>query len=684
VAVLAIGIAALGAILYYASTVDGRGPTVVDISLTQHLADDARQALTTTSIEVDFSEPVEHGAAESAFAINPAVDGAFSWSAATLTFTPTARLPLRTSFAVSIGAGIRDRAGNLMTLAPEPFEFETVGNPTVVASDPPDAAGEVALDAPIAIQFSTLMDTASVEAAVRLAPSTEVTLRWGREKLTITPVAGWDPDRRYALTIGIGARDQAGTPLEQAFRLSFTTVAAGLATETIVPADGVAGVSVDTPIAVVFDQALDPQSVGDDILTIDPDVPGSLDVVAAPGAAGLQDSSARILRLQPSGPLDPNTTYQVTLGPGLRGADGAVMPAGLSWSFTTGAPSATISNQIVFLSDRAGIANLWAMNPDGSNQRQLSAELSPVTSYSVAPDGRAFITGDGAVITWQRADGGARRNLTDPGVLEFDAAYSPDGASITFGRADRALGSGLGLWMRDADGSDPRPIALPQAGLASPTPSPSGPVPLLRAPRLSPDGTGLAFVDEAGTVGILDLELQQLASAPFVALSEPIWLPDGSGVIVNGLPAGSGIAPVPPRPGAPVPLLDPASRSLAPGLVAALHVVRLDRFATSVRATGFGSGASQPAADPEGGFAFIRLAGAELGSGALWVAPTLDATGHEVSLPPTVRGSSPAFAPEPGSLVLSQVRPGGIWLVEVASGSVQRLTVDGWLPRWLP
>ena len=40
----------------------------------------------------------------------------------------------------------------------------------------------------------------------------------------------------------------------------------------------------------------------------------------------------------------------------------------------------------------------------------------------------------------------------------------------------------------------------------------------------TPDGTAIAFVDEAGKVGILDLELQQVASAPFVALSEPLYV----------------------------------------------------------------------------------------------------------------------------------------------------------------
>ena len=676
--------AALGGILYYASTVDARGPTVVAISLTQHLVDDPEQALTTTSIEVNFSEPVEHAPAQAAFAISPAVDGAFSWSATSLTFTPTGRLPLRTEFEVTIGPGVRDRAGNAMPGTPEPFQFETVGNPIIVASEPADAAVGVALDAPIVVDFSTLMDTASVELSIRLAPTTEVSLRWSRERLTIVPLGAWGAGGDYSLTIGIGARDQAGTPLAEPFRLSFTTVAAGLEVETVVPAGGVAGISVVTPIALVFDQALDTASVDDDILTIAPEVAGSLDVVPAPGAAGMRNGAARVLRFQPSGPLDPNTTYEVTLGPGLRGADGAGMPSGLSWTFTTGAPSATLSNQILFLSGRAGIANLWAMNPDGSNQRQLSAELSPVTGYAVAPDGRAFITEDGAAITWQQADGAPGQRLTEPGVVEFDAAFSPDGAAITFGRADPLLGSGLGLWMRDADGSDPRPIELPSAPFGSPLPSTSEPAPLLRAPRMSPDGTAIAFVDEAGKVGILDLELQQVASAPFVALSEPLWLQDGSGVIVAGLLAGPEREPLPARPGAPVPTLDPEARSLGIGDIAALRIVRLDRFATSVKATGFGSGAARPAVDPNGGFAFIRLAGDEVGSGRLWAASALDDAGEEILVPATARPGSLAFAPEPGSLVIGQAEPGGIWLMDVATGSARRLSADGWLPRWLP
>lgn len=691
-AVIGLGLAMLVAILYYASTVDGQPPAVLRIALTQRLAGDAETALTTSSIEVDFSEPVETATAEAAFAISPAVRGSFSWSSASLTFTPAARLPLRTRFAVTVAGGVRDRAGNEMAAGPPAFSFTTVGNPSVVQSAPAEAESDVALDGPIVLDFSTLMDTASVERALRLAPATEVRLRWSRERLTIVPLAPLDPDRRYTVTIGVGALDQAGTPLGAPFTLTFRTVLSSLRADTLVPADGVAGVAGNSPIAIVFDRALDPASVHDDLLTIEPAVAGSLDVIVAPGAAGMADPEQRMLRFRPSGAFEPNTTYDVTLRPGLLGTDGAGLPAAVTWSFTTGAPTETLSNQVVFISDRAGIANLWAMNPDGTNQRQLSAELSPVIDYTVAPNGRAFVVGDGAAIVWQRADGSARRVLTDAGTVEFDPAYSPDGGTLVFGRADPTLGSGLGLWMRDGDGSDPRPVELPPGASVAPSPSPPLPVPLLRAPRISPDGTAIAYVDDAGSVSILDLATQVVSTAPFLAEFEPIWLPDSSGVLVSGRTTASGAAPPAYRPRSPVPRLDPASFGLDATQVAALRVVRLDRGAATVQSTAFGRGAARPTVAAGGRIAYLKLAAAGAAAGSPWVTDTLDSGGEPVTGDPGTMAGSIAFTPEGDAIVITRIgatdevpgQAGGVWLVSLERGGARQLSTNGWLPRWLP
>ena len=107
---LAIGLVLLGGILFVATTVDGRPPEVERIGLTHHLLFDEAVALTTTSIQVVFSEGVDHPSAEATFRIDPGVEGAFSWNANTRVFTPEERLPLETDFLAAIQPGARPPA----------------------------------------------------------------------------------------------------------------------------------------------------------------------------------------------------------------------------------------------------------------------------------------------------------------------------------------------------------------------------------------------------------------------------------------------------------------------------------------------------------------------------------------------------------------------------------------------
>jgi hypothetical protein len=699
-AVFGVGAAILVGILYYASTVDARPPLVLSIGVTQHLSTDSAVALTTTSIEVVFSEPVQPFTAESAFRISPATRGAFSWSGTQMTFTPAARLPLQSAFKVRIEAGVRDRAGNSMAAPSTLFSFETVGNPSVVASDPADGDQQVALDTQIQIDFSTLMDTASVDRALVILPSIQTRLRWSGERLSIEPFAALQPNQQYLVRLTTSARDQAGTPLQQEFTLSFQTVRESLSAVTLVPADQVEGVASTTPIAVIFDRPLDPSSISGSMLTITPAVAGSLDAVAAPGAAGLANGGPRILRFQPSGPLRSNTTYDVHLAPGLRGADGVRLASELSWTFTTGAPVTTLSNQIVFLSDRAGVANLWAMNTDGTNQRQLSAELSPVTDYAIAPDGRSFIVGDGAVLVLERADTSNRRLLTEAGTIEFDPAFSPDGDTIVFGRADPAMGSGLGLWTRTADGGDPRAVQLPAPASPSPMATPSAVasgspaavrVPLLRAPRYSPDGTALAFVGEAGTLEILNLASGRVMATSAFVVTPPVWLPDSSALVASALPIG----PASPTRqleahSAPAPL-DPAALPLSADELRSLRVVRVEAAGGVVTTLPLTAGATRPAVDADGRISYVTLDAGDNRAGRLWLSNAGGTTSVELLRTDQGSEATTVFAPERGTLVVARAAPApsartlaGVWLVDVSSGVGSQLVADGWQPRWLP
>ena len=683
-AVIALGVALLAVVLYFASTVDGRPPAVGEYRLTQSLSTDAGVALTTTSIEVEFSEEVDHAAAQDAFSIEPDVSGAFSWSGSTMIFTPEVSLPLETAFSVRIATGIPDLAGNRMTDPAAAFDFRTVGPPRVIGVDPPDGSIDVALEAPILVTFSTLMDTTTAEAAISLRPAVPVQLAWRQEVLEITPLEPLEPDRRYELTVDTDATDQGGTPLAERSRTTFTTVAAGFVVDRVVPADAVEGIAVGTSIAVQLDGEIDPASVGDESLRITPDVAGTLNIVAPDGAAGLLDPAARVLRFTPSGPLPPNTTFSVTLASGLRSIDGRVLARDLTWSFTTGAPLPTLANQVLFLSDRSGVANLWAMNPDGSNERQLSSEMSPITAYAAAPDGRAFVVGDGMRLVAQRADGGDRRLLTDAGVLEFDPAFAPDGSALLFGRADPATGSSLGIWRRAGLSGAAERIDLAPDVEASPTPDPASdpPVPLLRAPRYAPDSGRIAWVDLAGSVVILDVATDDRQRVPFAALEPPTWLPERGGLVASGVPAED--APRwQPAPNAPVAPLDVATAG--GDAVGELQLMRITETGQMLPLDA-GTGGARVAAGAAGRIAFVRLSAAGR-AGTLWITNRALSTATR-AIEGDDRIAHAAFAPDPDLLVIERVTadgsPGGLWQLNEANGRLTQLSEDGSQPRFLP
>jgi hypothetical protein len=679
-AVIGVGGVVLAGVLYVASTVDARPPEVLAISVTQPVADDPQLALINTSIEVAFSEPVEPASATDALRIAPAVEGTTSWSGSTLIFTPADPLELETSYVVEVDPSVRDLNGNRMEESPEPFAFVTAGRPTLVEAEPADGSDEVPLDAAIRLVFSTLMDTASVEAELRIEPALAHELRWSGEALEIVPTEPLEPDRDYRVTIGADAADAAGVALGEGAGIAFRTVAAGLTIQTVIPADGVDGIAAATAIALVFDRPIDPDSLDPAMLVIEPDVAGTLEVVPLPGevlAGDDAEGSGRMLRFTPSGPLPPNTTFAVELGPGLTATSGGELAEATSWTFTTGAPASTISNQITFLTDRAGIPNVWAMNPDGTGQRQLSAELSAVVDYAIAPDGSSLVVGDGRRLVFLRTDTGERRVLTEEGTWEFDPAFAPNGQVLAFGRADAETGEGLGLWSWEVGGGAPTSIEIPDDLLdgddddrddeASASPDPDAPG-LLRAPRFAPDGQALAFVDAEGSVGILELPAARFTRIAFRAAAPPSWLPDASAILVTGVADGALDAP---SVEAPVLPLRPGDED---------EPFRIGRSATEIDETVFASGWHVLAISPSGLIAFADA------NGRLGLTDSLETVGPERLLDgdPVV---DVAFAPGEESLAVAvriasdATRIDG---VELANERREPLAEAGERPRWQP
>lgn len=673
-AVVGIGAMVLAGVLYLASTVDGRPPTVVGVALTQTLPDEPTIGLTTTSLEVTFTEAVDQASAAEALSIEPAVEGSVSWSGTVMIFTPREPLSLATSYEVSVAAGVRDSAGNRMTDPPPPFVFETTGPPEVVETEPADGATDVALEAPIALRFSTLMDTASVEAALRLRPAFAHEVRWSGQLLELVPTEPLRPESDYRVEIGDDAFDVSGVALGEPVSLSFRTLAPGLDLSLLVPSNGTDGIAQTSPIAAFFDRPIDPDSLSDDVLTITPAVAGSIDLVDELGNEPADPEDGRVLRFTPSGPLPANTTFEVVLASGVTGVGGGGLAEPVSWTFTTGAPHTTLSNQITFLTDRAGVANLWAMNVDGTAAHQLSTELTAVLDYAVSPDGNSFVVGDGRRLVMVDANGSNRRVLTEEGLLEFDPTYAPNGQRLAFARADAVTGLGLGIWERPIPGDAAR-IEIPrQAGPAASASAPSDPDQVgdwLRAPRYAPDGEALAFVDPAGFVGIVELTSGTVRMVEYDAQAPPLWLPDGSAVLVTGRPVEQtlDVAPL----ATPVGPLEP-DRGATVGL--------LGRSGIGVEETGFGTDTTAAAVAADGRIAYLRA------DGSLRITDDVGEPGRVPTVLSGERIGAAAFAPGEDALVAvilgTNQEEGSIERVELDGNVRDVLANDGWRPRWLP
>ncbi|UCE74662.1 MAG: Ig-like domain-containing protein, partial [Methanomassiliicoccales archaeon] len=78
----------------------------------------------------------------------------------------------------------------------------------------------------LTITFSEPMDHTSVENAITVSPDMTIkNFSWTGNRLTITFDSELDPDTKYTVTVGTGAKDEAGNALEEPYTTEFTTKA---------------------------------------------------------------------------------------------------------------------------------------------------------------------------------------------------------------------------------------------------------------------------------------------------------------------------------------------------------------------------------------------------------------------------------------------------------------------------
>ncbi|MFN2530175.1 MAG: protein kinase [Pyrinomonadaceae bacterium] len=132
----------------------------------------------------------------------------------------------------------------------------------------------------------------------------------------------------------------------------------------------------------------------------------------------------------------------------------------------------TSDGHIVFISNEGGASDIWSMDPDGNNRKQLTSgggsNLSPV----VTPDGRYIVfssTRNGAKNIWRiNVDGSNATRLTS-GLAELIPDVSADGKWVAYTVAEGAKPT---LWKVSIDGGTP--VQLTDHFGEMPTFSPDG------------------------------------------------------------------------------------------------------------------------------------------------------------------------------------------------------------------
>jgi dipeptidyl aminopeptidase/acylaminoacyl peptidase len=135
------------------------------------------------------------------------------------------------------------------------------------------------------------------------------------------------------------------------------------------------------------------------------------------------------------------------------------------------------NGKIAFVSNRTGNGEIFTMNPDGSNQINVSNNPADDSSPAWSRDGSkiAFVRYNGSLfnIYTMNADGSNQVNLTNSAFEGSSPSWSPDGTKIVFGRESD-------IFLMNADGTNPTRLIL--NGFYD------------NHPSFSPDGARIVFV----------------------------------------------------------------------------------------------------------------------------------------------------------------------------------------------
>jgi hypothetical protein len=265
------------------------------------------------------------------------------------TFVPASNLASNTLFTATITTGATNLSGTAMANN-FVWSFTTGATPdttapTVISTNPANAATGVPVSQKITATFSEAMDSSTITTTTfTLAQGTTpisgaVTYAAAGTTATFTPSSNLAANATYTATITTGVRDLAGNALASNFVWSFTTGSALDTTPPTVvstdPANNATGVCINKAINATFSEAMDPATINTATFT-----------VAGPASAPVTgtvayNNASNIATFTPASNLATNTPYTATITTGATDLAGNALASDFVWMFTTGTTTCT-------------------------------------------------------------------------------------------------------------------------------------------------------------------------------------------------------------------------------------------------------------------------------------------------------------------------------------------------------
>jgi hypothetical protein len=338
-----------------------------------------------------------------------AVAGTVTYSGTTATFTPTNLLAANTVYVATVTTGAQDPSGAALA-ANFAWSFTTGTIPTVVSTNPLNAAVNVPINQKITAAFSEAMNattvtaagtfTVSVAGAGGAAVAGTVTYVAATNTATFTPTANLAPSTQYTATISTAAQNAAGDPLLSNFVWNFTAGKTANTTPPMVtvtlPNSGATGVPTNQKITAAFSKVMDPATIT---------AAGTFTVAVAGvgGAAvpGTVSYAGSIATFTPSANLAPSAQFTATITNAAKDLTGNALGAGAvpnPWSFMTGAGPNTTAPTITLVSPTNTEMNVvlnTAINATFSEAMDPVTITAPGTfTLAVAGAGGAAVSGN--------------------------------------------------------------------------------------------------------------------------------------------------------------------------------------------------------------------------------------------------------------------------------------------------